>query len=103
MSEDLKNQIKTILYKLILEQIRADLTTGQEDQDLDPYTIEQINNFVIDNEANIQKVISDMINAYEDDEELEDLLEPEPDWIREFLYEHVKVPNMINDNESEDE
>ena len=101
MSEELKSQIKTVLYKLILEQIRADLTTGQEDQDFDPYTDEQINNFVVDNEVNIQKVISDMINAYEDDDELEDLFDPEADWIREYLYERVKVPNMSIESDDE--
>ena len=84
--------ISNILRNKIIEIIISDLTTGMKDTDRRPFTDEQINNFIDANQTGINDTISAMINAYEIDGELEDLLIPENDWITEFLYDFITIP-----------
>lgn len=84
--------ISNILRNKIIEIIISDLTTGMKDTDRRPFTDEQINNFIDANQTGINDTISAMINAYEIDGELKDLLIPENDWITEFLYDFITIP-----------
>jgi hypothetical protein len=66
-----------------------DLTIGRSDNDLIPFTSDEIDKFIEDNNNNIEKVITIMINEYSNDNELELLAKPLLDWIGEYLYEFV--------------
>jgi hypothetical protein len=79
----LDNKIKTI--------ITNDLTIGRTDRDLMPLTSEEINKFITENRSGIDKTINTMIAAYDEDNELELLENPELSWIIEFLYDEVNI------------
>ena len=78
-----------ILKTKIRLMITNDLTIGRTDNDLIPFTSDQIDKFVEDNNDNIEKVIAIMINDYSNDNEIELLAEPLLDWIGEYLYDFV--------------
>ena len=80
---------RDILKTKIKYMITQDLTIGRNDNDLLPFTTDKINKFIEDNNDNIEKVITIMINEYRNDNELELLAEPLLDWIGEYLYEFV--------------
>ena len=82
-------QYINILKKMIHKIITNDLTIGRTDHDMQPYNETQIRTFIDEHTDKINKVIHDMINAYEKDGELEELLKPELDWIGEFLYDEI--------------
>ena len=69
--------------------ITSDLTIGRSDADLEPFTREQINTFIEENNEKIEQVITTIINEYTNDNELELLKNPELDWIGEYLYDVV--------------
>lgn len=79
----------SILKTKIKLMITNDLTIGRSDEDLIPFTSDKIDTFIEDNNDNIEKVITIMINEYSNDNELELLVEPELDWIGEYLYKFV--------------
>ena len=85
------NILKTKIKIMIIN----DLTIGRNDYDLIPFTSDRINKFIEDNNDNIEKVITIMINEYSNDNEVELLAEPEVDWIGEYLYNFVdtKIDN----------
>jgi hypothetical protein len=100
---ELIEKVTTVLRKIIISQITSDLTTWREEEEIGPaYTKEELDKFFELNEEKINLVISLMIADYKRDDELEDLLEPYGDWIREYLYEYVYVPGMTNIVENED-
>jgi len=41
------------------------------------------------NTQNVWDAVNEMYEAYSDDNELNDLRNPEGDWCREYLYEHI--------------
>lgn len=57
--------------------------------DLTQFTNDEIQNFMRENDNNVEKVIEMMIDDYEKDGELELLKEPTFAWIGEYLYEFV--------------
>ncbi len=69
--------------------ITSDLTIGRSDADLEPFTRDQINTFIEENNEKIEQVITTIINEYTNDNELELLKNPELDWIGEYLYDVV--------------
>lgn len=85
----------TILKTKIINQITCDLTIGREDNDLEPYSKEVINNFIQENNNNIEKVINSMITDYNEDDDIESLNQPENDWICEYLYEYVDTSSHM--------
>lgn len=80
---------KTMLRDYIIKQITMDLTIGREDNDLVSYTKGEIDNYIQQNNANIEKCIEQMIHDYAEDNELETLENPLQDWITEYLYQYV--------------
>lgn len=80
-----------IIYSKIISIITADLTIGKTDNDLEPFTDDEINKFIEDNADNIETAITTMIRDYEEDDDCKLLREPELDWIREYLYEKVDL------------
>lgn len=93
-TNDLRKRVKTILISNIERQIHCDLTVGMDDNDKKPWSYHDIIEFLLQYQARVQKVADVIIEAYEADNELEQLLEPEAEWIREFLYDNFpEIPN----------
>lgn len=82
---DYRDILKTKIKLMIVN----DLTIGRSDNDLISFTKNEIDKFIEDNNNNIEKVITIMINEYSNDNELELLADPLFDWIGEYLYEFV--------------
>lgn len=78
-----------ILKTKIKFMIKNDLTIGRNDNGLIPFTSNEIDKFIKDNDENIEKVITTIINEYSNDNELELLKEPLFDWIEKYLYDFV--------------
>ena len=85
------NEYSEILYNIIIKQLICDVTIGRKDNDLEPYTDIQIYNFIKDNEKQIENTINNMIKDYKNDGDLEELKNPEKDWIREYLYQEINI------------
>lgn len=86
-----KAQLERKLENMIMRIIENDLTYGRSDNDFCPYTSDQIDEFITQNQDGIQRTIRNIIQAYEEDGELELLENPLYDWITEFLYDEVKT------------
>jgi len=78
-----------IIQKIIIIMITNDLTIGRCDDDLPPLPINEIEDFIKNNNSTIQKVIKIIIEDYEKDNDLELLKNPEFDRIGEYLYEYI--------------
>ena len=78
-----------IIRAEIVEIIRGDLTVGRTDRGLPPLGENAITQFINENRVGIEQVITEMIQDYQDDGELDELLFPQPFWIYEYLYEVV--------------
>lgn len=83
----------TLLKNKIIFMITNDLTIGRNDNDLIPFTDNQINAFIQTNNDKIETVIKNIINDYAADGELELLQNPPLDWIGEYLYQVVQTIN----------
>jgi len=92
------SEYKDILKNRIHKMIKDDLTIGRTDNDLEPFDDIKINDFIRENSDKIDIVISEMIEVYTDDNELELLKNPENDWINEFMYNHIDT-GLNTDNE----
>ena len=53
--------------------------------------------YFISQTTNINKCIEQMIIEYENDGELDDLLNPNDGWIREYLYNYLQFPETNTD------
>ena len=95
---NIKDQVTSVLLQKIYTEIKVNLTVGRKDEDQNEYTEEQIQNFIIDNKENIDILISNMIKDFEEedeDDELADLLNPEDEWIREYVNRYIEFPDII--------
>jgi hypothetical protein len=77
--------------------ITNDLTIGRNDNGLTPFTSDEINTFIEDNNDNIEKVIQMMMDEYSNDNEIELLADPLLDWIGEYLYDLVDTKVGANE------
>ena len=96
-------QIKNNIIRTMQHLIFCDLTTGRTDDELEPYDLDEVNEFIINNTDNIEMAAATMFAAYEEDDELYSLLNPPMDWFREFLYEFVKTRDIDNDEDDDHE
>jgi len=87
----------TILKTKIKFMITNDLTIGRNDNGLTPFTSDEINTFIEDNNDNIEKVIQMMMDEYSNDNEIELLADPLLDWIGEYLYDLVDTKVGANE------
>jgi len=84
-----KVNYRKILKDKIKIMITNDLTIGRSDEDLEPFTSDQINTFIKENDDKIEQVITTIITEYTNDNELETLQNAKYSWIGEYLYEVV--------------
>lgn len=85
-----------ILKNKIAMMITNDLTIGRTDNDLAPYSDDQITDFIKANGDKIDSVIHNMIIDYDNDNELTLLKDPQLDWIREYLYPVVTTMSFLD-------
>lgn len=83
-----------ILRYHIIKQIKCDLTIRRTDNDLVPYTKNEIESYIQENVSKIDMCINEMIKDYEEDDDLESLEDPLLDWITEYLYEFIDTHEM---------
>lgn len=84
---NIKEKVELIIYNKILEIIKSELTIGRNDKELNIYNDTKINNFIEVNNLRILKLKKLIVEEYEKDNELELLLNPENDWITEYMYD----------------
>ena len=84
---NIKEKVELIIYNKILEIIKSELTIGRNDKELNVYNNTEINNFIEVNNLRILKLKNLIVEEYEKDNELELLLNPENDWITEYMYD----------------
>lgn len=77
--------LQTQLIHLFAKEINSFLTT--DDVDTPPVPKKQVEKFMKDNLGLILAAVQRMMNDYEADGELDDLRDPMPDWIREYVYD----------------
>jgi len=94
----LEEQVRKVLKRKIKKQIKADLTIGRSDNDLQPYTKEQVKLFRTTNKKKIKKVINKIIKEANEKNGLKLYLNPMDDWIREYVYEEITDLDQCNDN-----
>ena len=87
----------TILKTKIKFMITNDLTIGRTDNGLLPFSRDEINTFLEENNDNIEKVIQLMMDEYSNDNEIELLADPLLDWIGEYLYDLVDTKVGANE------
>lgn len=84
----------------IIHQIKCDLTVGRKDYGLEPFNKLDIAAYLVDNAQGIERTLADMKAMWSP----EDMANPENDWVREILYEHVKsnMTEGMEDDEGEE-
>lgn len=73
------------------------LTTGRIDEGLDPYNRKQLLRFLSEYSTYIDNASETMLEQYEREGELSDLMNADSEWYREFLYseENQDLVDMI--------
>ena len=79
-----------IIRKKIELIIHGDLTMGRTDNDLEPFTDDQIKQFIENNNDNIETVI-EILMRYVNDNGFDELDDPSLYRIREYLYDYVNT------------
>lgn len=96
-------EIKRIILSNMRHSIFCDLTIGRSDDGLVPYDSVEVNNFIEDNQDNIEMAAAEMFAAYEEEDDLRSLNDPCMDLFNEFLYEYVNTRFWRNDEDDEDD
>ncbi len=76
----------------MVAEIRCYLTIGMLDNEQQEYTLQQQDEFIKANHLQIETAANEMMQQYIDEDELDELDDPDNDFIREYLYEHVTMP-----------
>lgn len=84
--------IKNKIRNAMISDLYCSLTIGREDEDLEPYNPNQLEQFIHEHRDELEKAVNAMFRAYEQDKELEELEHAEYDWYREFLYDYIELP-----------
>ena len=80
--------------------VKNELTIGFEDVGIPPYNDAQISEFIQSNSDQFDECIREMVNQYEEDNDIYELENPCYDWILEYLH---TTPCMIEILEYRDE
>lgn len=103
----MEEQIKITLKARFVDQLRCDMTNGREANDFEPWNQSEQDQFLEKYDHEINRLVGLMIKAYKDDNELEELVDPENDWICEFLYDDpeqlIDFNDLINPSHSNEE
>jgi hypothetical protein len=94
---ELKLECEKNIRAKILNTIKTKLTIGRTDNDLSEIDDDNIIKFIADNEHKIKNIITNMINDYEKNGELEQLINPENDWVNEYMDEMIGLINALTE------
>jgi hypothetical protein len=86
---NIKNPIKQNLINLMIKQVYSDLIYGRIAVDLKQYKNYEIEIFLKDNKNKIREAMEDMYYVYKQDGMLNDLVNPYPYLILDFLYDYI--------------
>jgi hypothetical protein len=103
-NEEMKNEIRLLLRQKMVDMIRRQLTVGREERNLSPLGKAIVDKMVNSNSANIEKTITEIIEEYEADNELDVLLNPniKTSWVLEYL--KPNIPDIFEvESEGEEE
>ena len=84
--------VRDNLIRLMKDEIVSFLSVVREDHDVEPFTEDDIQLWIINNLPRIEKQVDCMIREYTDAGEAHELNDTEQDWIREYIY-----PILIDD------
>jgi hypothetical protein len=90
MVSDYRSIFFNTMTKKIHDFIRYDLTKGRIQKQKNPYTDNEINNFINNNRELIQNVIDDIVIEYEIDVYSKEKLVLEDHCIKAMLYEYIR-------------
>jgi hypothetical protein len=89
------NDIKEFIKKKMVEELISVLTIGRTDNDLEPFTELEINNFMTDKDKIINEAVDDFYKVTEDDGELDEIYNSCDSDFREILYEHIDTTEYL--------
>lgn len=86
------NEIKELVRQKMHIEVKSWYTIGNDDHGLEPASEEELQKILLRDQDNIEKAITDMYEAYKEDNTLEELEQGvENDAYREFLFDHVRI------------
>ena len=86
----------TLVLNKMKEQIKYDLTVGRTDEKLEPFTENQIDDFICKMREKLEKIVNKMLEDFQEEDELETLYNAEKDWFCEYLYD-VELSGLDTD------
>lgn len=95
--------IKDMIHTKMIELVTADLTSARADQELSELTQEQINKIITQYEPKIMMATNNMYDAYNENNTLDDLNNPEADWFCDFLYGVFPNDYFLSELKDEDQ
>lgn len=98
MGEEKKNsenyRIVDNLYNLLIKEISSILTIERKNESLEPFTNQQINDFIVQHKKTIYKIIDAMIIESIRNTKL-DINNPIRDWLRDGLFNDIEILNDL--------
>lgn len=98
------SEIYSMHKELIIDEIhsilRENLTIGRKNNNQKIYTEKKITEFIDDHEEEINNVVEEMIDTYNENGDLESLKEPNIYWIKEYLYTHIGIEYMYKSSDT---
>ncbi len=102
--------IKANLYEIAIDELKDFLTRDREENGQNPFTDYQILLFLTDNSKNIDYCVDEIYNAYLEHDKLDELVNPENELIREYLFNSDRfyvlsdiINNTTDDDDSDDD
>lgn len=84
--------IKVNLRKIVIDEIKGYLTCFREDNDLIPFTDDEVMKFITNNTQKIDDCVNEIYNDYSNDNELHELVNPMNSQVREYLCDFISFP-----------
>ncbi len=90
------SEIEKYLFILIEKEIHFQFSIRRKENDLNPYTKEQIEIFIQNHIKRIENMIQDIILCSEENEELNEILEiTNTAFVRDYLYEYIELEKYV--------
>ncbi len=90
--------IKANLRKIAIDELKGYLTCGRAENSQNPFTNDEMSLFVTKNTQKIDDCVNEIYNAYSKDDTLDELVNPENEWIREYVFRKKYFGTLTNKN-----
>jgi len=97
----LEDAVRKVLKKKIKKEIKSLLTTLREDNELKPYTDEEVKKYISSNKKNIKQIINEMVKFAIEEDMLKKYLNPDNGLIRDVLYENNIFKKLFIEKDEE--